>query len=106
MKVKNIQVGLITCSNMEKIVFIKESSFFKKFIKFALKDNDEEYKCVFSRKKYWLKRDQLEPLTFFMDIDQIRIGVSKRNLRDFYKEKESEMRKVLVKKGKSKIGFQ
>lgn len=104
MKVKNIHFGLISHNDVDKIVVIKECTVFKKIIKIMLKDGDQEYKGVFTGKRYWLKRDVMESLEFFLDIDELTYRISKKRLKELYAKKEDEIKKVLTKK-KNLIGF-
>lgn len=79
MKVKNLWVSVITLNNLDKVVIVREVSFVKKVIRIALNDYDKEYKCIFSNKSLWLKRQDIVPLVMFLEIDEVKKECEGRN---------------------------
>lgn len=105
MKVRNLWVGLVIRNNLEKVVFLRECSMPKKIVKFIMKDTNDEYREVFTKKQLWFKKDNIEPLALFVDIENAKPNMNKRELKEFHKEKETEMKLVLGKTSKRIIGF-
>ncbi len=105
MKVKRLWVSYIKRGKMEKMVIVKESSFSKKVLQYILNSDSDEYKCVFTNRSYFLGIEQIVPITMFLDSEQLKTRISKRNLRKFYQENEDKVKIKLLGKPKREIGF-
>lgn len=105
MKVKNIWISCLERKNIQKLVIVKESSLPKKILRFALKEKNDEYKCVFTNKSYYLKMDDIEPLAIALSIEQAKRRINKKELKEFYKENEKQLILNLSKTKKQPIGF-
>lgn len=105
MKVKNLWAGVITIKGIDKVVLLRDVSFGKKVIKLALNNLDDEYRCIFTNKSIWIKKQELLPLTFFLDVEEAKKTMRTKELRKLYKEKEELIKSQMVKRLKAPMGF-
>ena len=107
MKVKNLFVTTVGRDNNEKVAIVKRSSIVRRAIKLVLDDDDvyNEYQCVFTKTYCWKKSENVMPLASFLDIDEASPNIYNKELKSFYKKKEQEIKKALVKSNRNEIGF-
>lgn len=105
LKVKKLWIACLERKSIQKLVIVKECSNLKRIIKFALKADNDEYKCVFTDKTYFINQKILVPLAVTLPIEQMKKRINKKELRDFYKENEKRLILDLTGGKKEPIGF-
>lgn len=105
MKVKNLWISFFQRKNINKLVIVRERSLPIKIIKFIIETNNNEYRCVFTDKRYYIRDEDVIPLSLALDPEQMKRNISKKELLKFYKENKENLISLLTKEKKEIIGF-